>query len=1113
MQPKQSNKEQAIYKISKPEAGSIIQRKGLSGKLDKLRKKPVIWVSGIPGAGKTTFIVSYLKSRRIPYIYYHLDQDDAELPTFFYYLGSAVTQNTAAPVSPKRSTPAPLPLLTPERLQDIPAFTRLFFQDVFSRLRSKKQFVIVFDNYQDIPAGSLLHHVFTAGLSLMPGVLPKGLNVIFISKSDPPPAFSRLRSADRIGFMSDDDMRFTVNETMLFLRKRGLKAISAAGAKHIHDRVQGWPAGLVLLMEKYRKEDAYRIPENIPGERFFQFFADEIFNKIDARIQDFLLKTAFLPKITVAMAEQLTGMEHPENLLTRLHLENYFTVRLSSPESAYHYHSLFREFLLAHAARVYPEQERASLQTKAAQLLEQSGEIEEAANLYSAAKNWEGLAQLVMRSAQSLLTQGRNSILLQWLDKLPAEVLDSTPWLLYWYGVSILPASITRSRVMLEKSFSLFRHQSGPQSAGGLYLSWAGIARTYCIEWHDFKPLDRWIGELTACLAATPFPSLQIEIHVVSVMLLALIYRRPWFELIQPWVQRAEAILQSRDDGAADPRSRAMLVNYLLLYYSWTGDIVRMGELIDIHKSIPGQRSAADSRAGLSEGVTPLESILAQVIRCIYLWFIVSPETRAAVDEGLDMANRSGVHLWDHMFFAQGAYYALTTGDLPAAERYLAGMQECMDTSHTLDLSHYYSLRSYYSHLSGDLPPALHSAEKALDAALHAGTPFPEALCRLGCAQVQISSKDYDGARNNLSGALHIGNDMGSLLLQFHGLLIGAQIEFESGGGSAGVEQLRRALKIGKEQGYINHWRWMPDTMLNLFIHALQHGIEVPYVQMLIKKRGLAAKNIALNSPLTQDALSGFDIIDWPWTLRIHTLGNFLLIKDDKTVEFPGKVQKMPLMMLKVLIAAGGIDVREEVISDALWPDSEGDKTHSAFSTTLQRLRLLTGNDKCIQLREGRLSLNPAFCWVDAWAFERLLARADMAWNRSPGQAATVTIQAVDLYNGAFLPQDSDQSWTTSLRERMRSKFIRAIVRLGHYLEEQGKWKEASEYYQRGLESDNLSEELYQSLMLCYQSEGRTGEALAVYTQCKNTLFSILGVLPSQKTESIFLKIKASRTR
>ena len=1118
MKSKTDNIANTIYKISKPEVAGVIQRKGLFRLLNNLLKKPIVWISGMPGSGKTTFVVHYLKTRKIPYIYYHLDEGDNELSTFFYYLGRAAQDILSKPRSPAghpRSAPQSyaqtLPLFTPEHLQDVPAFTRLFFQELCNSLDKHKKVAIVFDNYQDIPADSILHKAISAGLSMMSDCVPRRIHFIGISHSDPPAAFSHLRTGEKIGFITGQDMKFTMDETTLFLRRRGLKHLSNQDARQFHDKVQGWAAGLVLLMEKYRKEDTRLIKNEIFEERFFNYFADEIFNRIDKTIQDFLMKTAFLPKITLTMAEKLTGMDHPEDLLERLHLNNYFTVKMSAVESAYHYHSLFRAFLLAQANKSFSEKEMEETQRKAAELLEQSGEIEEAAKLFHACKDWHALVRVILNNAQSLIMQGRNQIVLQWLRQLPVTVADTAPWLLYWYGVAILPFSLTESRKKLEKAFDMFLGQQDHNNGDGLFLSWAGAARTYCIEWNNFVPLDHWIEIIQEVLERTPFSSRQIEAHFISVMLLTLIYRNPRQEHIAPWVRRAEALVQAKNGEQTDLRTRAMLSNYLLLYYAWTGDIARMNLLIDVHKPFaPEGEDAPDTALNKQEGISPLEMILGQVMRCIYLWFTVSPETLSAVDDGLAMANKYGVHLWDHMLFSQGAYYALTTGSLPAAEKYLNSMYTHMDSGHTLDISHYYYLRSYLNHLQGNLPVSLKYSEEALQAAIQAGTPFPEAINRLGLAQVQVSFGDYDNARKNLVQARHTAEEMRSDILEFFCCLLGAQMDFACGNEQEGIEQLRKGMKIGKDHDYRNHWRWMPDSMFELCLKALQAGIEVPYVQMLIKRRGLAPGNPPSNRRDAQDPLNIIDTENWPWVFKIHTLGGFLLTKDDKTLGFSGKVQKMPLNMLKALVAYGGLDVREEVISDALWPDTEGDKSHSAFSTTLQRLRLLTGHDTCLQLKEGRLTLDPRYCWVDVRAFEHLVDRGDALWDSSRDEAAVITARAVGMYKGSFLPSDTDQWWTTSMRERIKSKFIRSISKLGNYLEEKGEWREALEYYQKGLEADNLSEEFYQSLMLCYQSMGRTGEALAVYNRCKSTLLSILHIAPSSKTEALYQKIMAS---
>lgn len=63
----------------------------------------------------------------------------------------------------------------------------------------------------------------------------------------------------------------------------------------------------------------------------------------------------------------------------------------------------------------------------------------------------------------------------------------------------------------------------------------------------------------------------------------------------------------------------------------------------------------------------------------------------------------------------------------------------------------------------------------------------------------------------------------------------------------------------------------------------------------------------------------------WPYPIKIHTLGKFEIIKDGRPLVFAGKVQKKPLEILKAVIAFGGRDVPVDTITDALWPDADGD--------------------------------------------------------------------------------------------------------------------------------------------------------------------------------------------
>jgi DNA-binding SARP family transcriptional activator len=1028
----------------------------------------LIWITGPPGCGKTALLSSYIESRRLPCLWYKVDDADADIGTFFYYMGLA-----AGKAAPRRKKP--LPLLTPDRLPGLSVFAKKYFEDLSARL--PVPCLLVLDDCHRLQDDSPFFGMLREGISR----LTPGIGVVVISRKDPHPSFARDRANRLMEVFGWKDLRLTPEEAAGIVRLQRKGRPPPGLVRDLFERTDGWAAGLVLLLERTDKGrvEPRNVGPQMPAE-IVDYFGSEIFRQLDEERRAFLLRTAFLPRMTATMAARLTGAERAGQILSDMNRHNYFTDKHLQREPVYEYHALFREFLLQQASGAFSMEEIAELRRVAATLLEESGYVEDAAGLFRREGDWEALARVILSQARSLFMQGRNQTLLEWLAALPKEVLHSEPWLLYWNGVGLLTSALAESQACFEKAFWEFEKR---KDVPGVFLAWAGVVDSIITGMESYRPLDAWIPLLPGLLERYGgLPPGVVGDQVTCSMFKAISFRKFPRADVALWATRALAMAQRSTD-------LRMKVEIAAVY------------LYCHHTGRQGYQEAEMSLASLKEALkrpdaTPWMWLWVYWMEVtLSLYRAMPARCLSVVSDGLAFAEITGVHVIDTMLSGYGAVGALDLGDLETANRYIGRMAVSSNSMGPLLSGMFQSVIGCEALQRGDLGKASFHANECLRQGEDAGNILQAPTEHLLAAHVHHDLHEDEEASGHLAQVRRIGSDIESPHASWLSDLTEAYFHLARNDDAPAIALLRKGLKTGREHGFfggfISTFFWRPGFLEKVAVKAFEEGIEVGYVRDLIRRHRL------LPDPANPD------LEQWPWPVKVYTLGRFGLLADDRPVEFGRKVQQRPLSLLKALIALGGRDVSEARLAELLWPDADGDMAHHSFTVALSRLRKLLGKEEALVLKEGRLSLSNRHCWVDAWAFERFLGQAEKARKEGKGTEAIRHFEkTLSLFRGAFLAFE-ELPWAVSLREKLRGGFLDAVTHLGRCYEEAGRWEEAVACYGKGLEADDLAEELYRRLMVCHIKQGQEAKALSVYRRCRKTLSSVLGVDPSAETRAI----------
>lgn len=412
----------------------MVARPRLAAQLDSTldRGHRLTLVSAPAGFGKTTLLGDWAADHE-PVGWLSLDEGDNALPRFLAHLWAALS-GTGLDADPARLA----------ALAAAPASAALTV--VVNELvragqqRPDSHWLLVLDDYHVIEAPEV-HEAVTFLLDHA----PDHLHLLIATRSDPPLPLSRLRSRGQLTEVRAADLRFAPAEAKTFLNEMMGLHLTEGDVRALDGRTEGWIAGLQLAALSLRgiavRADIVDFIGAFTGSNRFviDYLADEVLARQDARVRDFLLRTAILDRLTGSLCDAVTGGTGGATVLADLDRGNVFLVPLDAERSWYRYHHLFADVLRArltaeHPARVPALHQAASAWYAAHHL------VADAVRHALAAGDHDRAAYLMEEAVPQLRRTRQDNLLLSWMRSLPESVVRRSPVLSIVSGWSLMMA-------------------------------------------------------------------------------------------------------------------------------------------------------------------------------------------------------------------------------------------------------------------------------------------------------------------------------------------------------------------------------------------------------------------------------------------------------------------------------------------------------------------------------------------------------------------------------------------------------------------------------------------------------------------------------------------------
>ncbi len=279
-----------------------------------------------------------------------------------------------------------------------------------------EQLVLVLDDYHVIE-DERIHE----GMASLIEHLPATLRIVMTSRVEPPLRIGTLRARAQLNEIDAVQLRLSLSEAESMLNDVHGLGLTPETVKRLHERTEGWAAGLYLAVLSMRgREDPRSFVASFTGSdrRVVDYLAAEVLGEQREAELQFLLHTSVLDRFCAPLCAAVTGAQDSRAMLDWIGRVNYFLIPLDPRHEWYRYHHLFGELLRHELERREPGR-AAELHRLAGRWFLDAGMVSEAIGHLTEAGEFDAAAELIDNHWLAFTNAGRRETVARWMDHLP----------------------------------------------------------------------------------------------------------------------------------------------------------------------------------------------------------------------------------------------------------------------------------------------------------------------------------------------------------------------------------------------------------------------------------------------------------------------------------------------------------------------------------------------------------------------------------------------------------------------------------------------------------------------------------------------------------------------